>query len=537
MLKTLLTIQLRRMLDSLVNRRMGKNGKGMKIVFSLLMAYCVVVFLGLFGGLFYVIYEPFKMIGMGWLYYALAGVLATGLCFIGSVFFTQSVLFEAKDNELLLSLPIKPAAILGSRMLLILLLNYAFSAIIILPCGVVRCLLGGVTAGSVVRFIAAMVLLPLLPTTLSCVVGYLVALITAHMRNKNLFTLILSVLFLGVYFVFCFNMQTYMTLLMENGAAIGEAIQKSTPPFYALGVALDAGNVKQLLVWLLWCIVPFAAVYAVLSKSFIRIATMKRGAKKVRYEARSLKMSSVRWALTKKELCRLASSANYMLNACMGAAMAVVFGVVALVKGKELLQMLGMTEMLGVDLSVCMGAIACALVCMMMSMNVVSAPSVSLEGKNLWLMQSIPVRGGDVLLAKAYAHMAVCVPFGLIASVLFVIALPMAALDAALVIIVPAVLSVFCALLGVTVNLRFPRFDYVNEAIAVKQGMSTGICMLGSMGVVALPVILYLAVFKAKFAPVYMMIGFALLLAIASVWMYYYLENKADHAFAKLNQE
>ena len=67
--------------------------------------------------------------------------------------------------------------------------------------------------------------------------------------------------------------------------------------------------------------------------------------------------------------------------------------------------------------------------------------------------------------------------------------------------------------------------------------MSTLITMFGGMGVVALPVILYAAVFKASFPPVWIQAAYALLLAIASAVMYDYLANRAENAFAKLNQE
>lgn len=538
MLKTLLKVRLRGMLDSMTSRRFGKRSKAMQVLMAVLFVYCGVVFLGMFGGMFYLMREPFTMIGMGWLYYGIAGVLSSALCFVGSVFFTQSVLFEARDNELLLSLPIRSSVILACRMALILLLNYGFSLLVTLPCGVVRCFTGSVTAAGVVRYIIAMALLPLLPTTLSCIVGWLIALITSRMRNKNLITILLSFAFMGAYLMLCMNAQSYITRLVENGEAIGSAIRKALPPFYALGIALEEGSWSQLLLFALWCVLPFAVVYAALSRSFISIATMKRGGKKVRYESRALHASSVRFALMKKELSHLVSSANYMMNGCVGALMTLILSVMALVKRDVLLSTLDMMNLAGgLDMTVYLAPCACVMICTLMSMNLISAPSVSIEGKNLWLMQSIPVRAGDILLAKAYAHMAVCLPAGLISSILVAIALKAGALDTALLMLLPALTSTFSALLGVTVNLRFPRFDYVNETVAIKQSMSTLITMFGGMGVVALPVILYAAVFKASFPPVWIQAAYALLLAIASVVMYDYLANRAENAFAKLNQE
>ena len=46
--------------------------------------------------------------GLTWLYFAMAGTAALALSMLGSVFMTQAQLYDAKDNERLLSMPIPP---------------------------------------------------------------------------------------------------------------------------------------------------------------------------------------------------------------------------------------------------------------------------------------------------------------------------------------------------------------------------------------------------------------------------------------------
>ena len=538
MLKTLLKIRVKAAMDSLFNRRRGKkNGKGMKILLGVLLIYCVIAFGAMFGMLFYALYEPFNMLNMGWLYYSMCGVMATMLCFIGSVFFTQSILYEAKDNELLLSMPIRPSAILGSRMVFLLLVNYGYSLLIVLACGVVRCLMAPVTALGVIRYVLCALLLPLLPSTLSCVVGGIIALIISRVRNKSLVSMVLSLLFLGAYFAVCFNMQSYIQWMVQNGEAIGAAIQKALPPFYAMGLALQNGDWLQLLRFALWCIVPFAAVYTLLSRSFIRIATSKRGAKKIKYEARALHASSVRWALTRKELIHLVNSSPYMLNGGMGAILCLAMAVLVAIKGDSLLQGLADIYAGGMDIHAYVAPFACIVECITLSMTIISAPSISLEGKNLWMLQSAPVRAGDVLIGKALAHIAVATPAGLIASLLLALTLPMGAADTALVFLLPLALVVFMALLGVTVNLRWARFDYTNETVVIKQSASTSITMFSGMGLVMLPCLLYAFLLRKSMTPQLMMAIMTALLAIADVVLYYYLTHKAERAFANLNQD
>ena len=81
------------------------------------------LYLFVFGVLFFMFYnvasmlcEPLMRAGMGWLYLSIMGLMAVLLGVFGSVFSTYQSLYRAKDNELLLSLPIRPSHILAVRL-------------------------------------------------------------------------------------------------------------------------------------------------------------------------------------------------------------------------------------------------------------------------------------------------------------------------------------------------------------------------------------------------------------------------------------
>ena len=58
---------------------------------------------------------PLCEMGLTWLYFAMAGTAALAFSMLGSVFMTQAQLYDAKDNERLLSMPIPPKYILLTR--------------------------------------------------------------------------------------------------------------------------------------------------------------------------------------------------------------------------------------------------------------------------------------------------------------------------------------------------------------------------------------------------------------------------------------
>ena len=90
-------------------------------------------------------------------------------------------------------------------------------------------------------------------------------------------------------------------------------------PLYWMGLAIAEGNMGCLAATLAICIVPFAAIYAVLAATFLHTATAKRGAAKIKYVQREQKVSSPFSALYRRELARFTSSSGYLINAGLGA--------------------------------------------------------------------------------------------------------------------------------------------------------------------------------------------------------------------------
>ena len=165
------------------------------------------------------------------------GLMIFVLCFVGSVFVTQQCFFEAKDNDLLLSMPVPVKSILISRLLSVLLLNYIYELLVLVPAVSVYIYKGHFDGAGLLFIIGTGSLLPLLVLALSALFGWLIALIDSKIGRKNLIMMVLTLAPLLVYLYICMRMQHYMNLLVENGAAIGEAIERTLPPFYYMGKA------------------------------------------------------------------------------------------------------------------------------------------------------------------------------------------------------------------------------------------------------------------------------------------------------------
>ncbi|NLX77260.1 MAG: hypothetical protein GXZ01_07850 [Clostridiaceae bacterium] len=532
MLKTLIIVRLRALYSSFFrSSRIRKNrGTAFKVLVGIFALYIIANFFIMFGGLFFSMCRPMVSSGFAWLYFSFAALISITLCFVGSVFLTKAQLFDAQDNELLMSMPIPPGYILSSRIIMLLVLNYACELFVLLPAGIIYCINYGVTFTGVVFYIIGFLFLPFIPLTLSCIFGWLLAVISERVRNRSLFTTVFSLVFFVLYFYFVSQMNSYLQVIIENISLIGAKIKSFVFPVYHFGLAISEKNILSLVFFLLCAIVPFAVVYIILSNNIIKTVTAKKGFKRIRYREKPLKVGSAKTALLKKELKRFSSTPMYILNGSLGILFTLAFAVgIIIYRDLPNLYIKNMPQ-----LSSYMNPLLTTVICFLASTNIISAPSISLEGKSIWIVQSFPVDGGDVLLAKAKMHMVVCLPSVLLASLSCVLMYKASPVQILLTFLLPVLVTVFCALFGVVVNLHFPKFDWINETIAIKQGLSTVIAMFASMAVIFIPGLLYLLLFARLMSPELYMFAFAIILGALCIWMRRYLKTKGSAIFAYL---
>lgn len=283
MMKALLKIKLLSFFKQTLQNKKTKQSKLKTIAMLLLFAYVGVVFLGMFYLLFDTIIEPFHLLNLDWLYFAIMAVMVIMLCFIGSVFLTEHEIYEAKDNELLLAMPITSRDILLCRLFMILILDYVFELLIAVPALIVY--YRHMAAGLLQILILLIVLftLPFLVMTLTMIMAWIVAMIMKKLRHKNLIVLVLWLLFFVLYFFGVSKIQSYIMYLVENGTSIARAIEKGLFPVYHLAVAVTDIKPLSLMYYLLTVFVPFAVVLYLLTTNFIRLTTAKPKQKKIKY--------------------------------------------------------------------------------------------------------------------------------------------------------------------------------------------------------------------------------------------------------------
>ena len=514
MLKTLLRVRMAALLAAFTgqSRKRKSQTKGKAAGYAFLMLYCFCAFVFLFYTSFSQFAAAFFPAGLGWLYFAMFAIMAFALMFIGSVFTAKSQLFEAKDNELLLSMPVPPGMILLSRMAALLAMNFVLELVVALPVFVSWLQYGETSGTGITAFVVIVLALPLFSLAVSCLFAWLVSLVTSHMRNTTAVTMVISVVFMLAYFLFCFRMNSYVTQLAANGAAIAGALGSAAPLVW-LGRAAADGSLADLGLTLLWTVLPFVLAYVLLNRSFIRIVTTRRGQVKVRYEKKAMRASTQSAALYRRELARLTSSSGYMLNAGLGLVFELVLAVLAVVKRRELLGALtAIPELYAAAAPILL------LACMMVSgMVFFTASSVSLEGKSYWIVRSMPVETKKILQAKLNLSNSLAVAPAL------VMVLRVSAAETALLLACQLLFVLLTANVGLMEDLRHCNLDWINETQAAKQGAGVLLSRLLGFGFVVAVGALYFFLL-AELMPTTAFLGLilalmAILYALTARWL------------------
>jgi len=528
MLKTLIKIRILEMFSGM--RTKGGRSLGMAGMI-ILMFFAGISFLFLFGTMAFGLILGLAGTDYKWLYFGIMAILVFMLSFIGTVFMTKQQMFEAKDNSTLLSMPIKSRDILLSRVLSIGLMNYGLAFLISLPFGVVYAIFGRFNILGAVFFLLGVIILPLFALACSMLFGWLLAVLNRRMKHKKVFSMFFSTIFLLAYFYLCFSWTDRLEELIAHGEEVAAALSKFLPPIYHFGNAAASGSIISFLIFAAICLIPFVVVITIVSKKFVDIVTTESSAAKVEYKGGEMKSSSEFMSLASIELKRFTSSTTYMLNAGMGLLFIVIVAVMLLVKQTEVLTVVNQVGPF--SRYIAPGIIVAILY--MSALTIISTGTISLEAKTLWLPKSLPVEPKNVLLSKMYPHVVISLPVILISCIIMQIPFKLSVIERIMVVLIPVVGTLFNAIIGVMVNLAFPKFNWVNEAQAIKQGVAP----LLSMFVSSVPAIIFTLLAIVVGATSIMsidiyLIVFFLLYTGATFFLYRWLVKKGTVKFIRL---
>ena len=508
MLKALVKKQFMELFQSFfLNRKNGRARSRGAIIgiiagFAILMLFLCAVFAVLAFGM------GADLLGQGqdWLYFSLFSLIAMFMGVFGSVFNTYSSLYAAKDNDLLLAMPIPPRKLLASRLIGVYALGLMYEAEVMLP---------------ILCPIALLLVLSLLILSLCCILGWVVALISARLKNKSFITVFVSLVFFALYYFFIIKVNTSLREIAKHTEEIARAMKSWLYPFYQMGLA-GAGSALSLLILALIAAALFAVIYFVLSRTFLRIVTVNRGEKKAVYREKPVKTAGMKSALLRREFKRFTANATYMLNCGLGLVMMLGIAVLVVIKAAQIRPVLSRLLLENPSFAPLLPVILAGLAVSIVGMNAITAPSVSLEGKSLWLIQSMPVRARDVLDAKQMMHLVLVLPLTILMSLCLCLVAQMPIAQSVLFIAICALAVCLSSAGGLALNLLRPNLNWTSESVPIRQSMPVFIALFGIWALAAAIIVPYIFLGKVLRPELYLgiwCIVLGLSVALINLWI------------------
>ena len=430
-----------------------------------------------------------------------------------TIFYSNGILFGSRDIEMLLSLPLKSSDIISSKFMFMYLLNFLIGFMFMLPGGIVWVLNGSLNVLQIILYFTSMIFVPLIPMCIAACMGMIVVAVSSYFKRKNVIALIFSFVMIGIIGYIAVS-----AMKSGNEDSIEIMLSKQITGLYPMsGLFVQHTNFPMYIGMGL-----FIAFSTVVFYIFVKIVAMKYGllntlAKTTsRYSdnKKSYNRKSIFLALYEKEMGRFLSSYMAVLNAGLGVIFLCVFSIFLLFNSVEQIG-----ESSGIEnINEYLSNFAPLFIASMLSLSCPAASAISLEGKNIWILQSSPVKVKMILNSKIAVNLTLHLIGYMISMFAFTLKLDMNFIQVINLIIVPICYSIFITVIGISLNKKYPNYEWEREMMVVKQSMP--VIVSGLVGIIALITPILLNWFlNLSITPVLQIISVTLLVISSKVYI------------------
>ena len=187
--------------------------------------------------------------------------------------------------------------------------------------------------------------------------------------------------------------------------------------------------------------------------------------------------------LFKKELKLYFLTPAYLVNTIIGPIGIIVISIALLIFGSNALQSLLQIVIPSKDLAYFVAVIINFLI----ANTCISSVSISLESNHFWFLRSLPLSTGQIFISKLLVPLVVLLPSTILASIFIGIMLKSFILGLML-FGITLLFMLLTDILGLMINLWFPKLNWENEVQVIKQSLSVLLSMVFNTIIALIPV-------------------------------------------------
>ena len=403
--------------------------------------------------------------------------------FFANLFKIKNILFDFKDYDLLMSLPIKRSIVIISKMISLYIVNLLCTLIVMIP-GYIAYIKYASLPNHFMFFLLILAI-PIVPILASSIMGIVLSWLTSFFKNKKIgsyiiYLLLIVVVFFGMYKINGLDENT----LVNNSINMVDSFSKYYPLTNIYITLLNGFNLASLLTFVVIPLILFGLFIIFINKgySILRDKLLKQNIKSD-YILKSYTINKPLVSLYKKEVKRYFSSPLYVLNTAFGCIMVFLLIISMLLFNDNAIsrfqQITSFNEVVKNNIFMIL-SIICVVSCTTNS-------SISLEGKSFWIIKSLPVSSGKIFIGKILVNMTILIPTIIIASTFFGIYLHLSVTEFIFLYLIMLAYSIFTSICGLLLNLIFPKLDYESEVRVIKQSLAVFLSILIGFIAVVLP--------------------------------------------------
>ncbi len=420
-------------------------------------------------------------------------VITTVLTLIEGIYKSSSLLYNAKDDDLLLTLPISRGKIVALKLVKFYLFELMFNSMFLLPAMIVYFTRATTMPSFIPVSILVLILMPVIPIMLSCLIGAVISAFSSKFKKRTAVQIVFTFVAMVAIMILSFTVSSSM----DNTTAIGESVAKlgdgMAKIYYLAGLyekmavdfrALDLG------IFIATHVLIAGVGILILAKTFFKINTRAKMtnysvAKKIDVEKLEIRERKPIWALVKKEMNRFFGTPVFITNSGFGIILFAIGTGLMCWKWSDILVSIESAENLPLSIETIREltpVIAFALMGFTTLMTYITSSMISLEGKSINILKTLPLSAITILRAKIVMAMIVILPMILIGDIVMAIWFKFGIIETVLLLAGSVVLPASMQIFGILVDLKYPTMDAENDMEIVKQSRSTMICTFVALG-------------------------------------------------------
>ncbi len=513
-----------------------KNNKTSNLVLMAFISLCFMLAIWTYANM---LFEKMAPLNMQFIVLSIFAFLISIITIIEGIYKTGPLIFNCKDDQLLLSLPIKRRTVLFVRIFKFYVFELLFSALFIIPLAIAYIRWGTIDWTFFLTNIIAILILPIIPIVISCIIGAITSSIASRFRSKNFIQIVLSMLMLSLVFYTSFNLENIFNYITKHATSINVLITKLYYPAGAYANLIVNFNIKDLLLFIAINVGIFAVTIFILSKFYFKInSRLKKvtNTKKVRVDNLSIKPNSKRFALIKKELNTYFKTPVFIINSGFALVLFVIATIVIAIKYDSIVSLLTDPNTIGMSRSMIdnnSSIFIFALITVTAFMTSITNSVISLEGRNINILKSLPIKTKTILMSKIYSSLILTTPILLIGDIILFIKIKTSIIDMLLLIMLSILMPLVSHFIGIIINLKYPKLDAENEAEVIKQSTSSFLSVMLGMILIGITAIVITHVVGVLSSTLILFLA-TILYIIINIILYLYLTNKGTKKFNSL---